>query len=197
MTPEARSNAMTILKNGDVGIGLTDPNATLQVCGDFDVVTGDYYMYVTDGSTVITYSSPRLPCDDSYEPDCPDTVITTDLGPVAYDQFTIPTGSRSYVYNRVGAVKLTVFGVDTTAGLVDVNADMDISGDVGITGDMDVSGKVGIGTTTPARRLHVSDIMRLEPRPTAPSSPGEGDMYMNSTTHKLMIYDGTTWQACW
>ena len=60
-----------------------------------------------------------------------------------------------------------------------------------------VEGSVGIGTYSPARALHVSDVMRLEPRATAPSSAAEGDMYMSSTTHKLMVYDGTTWQACW
>jgi len=56
---------------------------------------------------------------------------------------------------------------------------------------------VGIGTTNPARKLHISDAMRLEPRATAPSSPSEGDIYMDSTDHKLKVYDGTTWQACW
>jgi len=58
-------------------------------------------------------------------------------------------------------------------------------------------GHVGIGTGIPARALHVNDVMRLEPRSSAPSSPSEGDMYMDSTTHKLMVYDGSTWQACW
>ncbi len=62
---------------------------------------------------------------------------------------------------------------------------------------MTISGNVGIGTTSPARKLHVNDVMRLQPRATSPSSPAEGDIYMNSTTHKLMVYDGTTWQACW
>jgi hypothetical protein len=61
----------------------------------------------------------------------------------------------------------------------------------------DAGGKVGIGTTSPARKLHVKNVMRLEPVATAPSSPSEGDIYMDSTTHKLMVYDGTTWQACW
>jgi hypothetical protein len=56
---------------------------------------------------------------------------------------------------------------------------------------------VGIGTTNPARKLHISDVMRLQPRATAPSSPAEGDIYMDSTTHKLMVYDGTVWRACW
>ncbi len=61
---------------------------------------------------------------------------------------------------------------------------------------IDNSGYVGIGTTNPARTLHVNDVMRLEPRSSAPSNPSEGDMYMDGTTHKLMVYDGITWQAC-
>ena len=56
---------------------------------------------------------------------------------------------------------------------------------------------VGIGIKTPERSLHVNDVLRLEPRATTPSNPEEGDMYMDATTHKLMVYDGTTWQACW
>lgn len=56
---------------------------------------------------------------------------------------------------------------------------------------------VGIGVNSPARSLHVRDVMRLEPRDTAPANPAEGDIYMDSSTHKLMVYDGTVWQACW
>jgi hypothetical protein len=58
-------------------------------------------------------------------------------------------------------------------------------------------GNVGIGTTNPKRKLHVSDVMRLEPRTTAPSSAAEGDVYYDSTLKKLRVYDGTTWQNCW
>lgn len=30
-----------------------------------------------------------------------------------------------------------------------------------------------------------------------PAAPVEGQTYMDSTTHKLRVYDGTTWQDCW
>ncbi len=59
------------------------------------------------------------------------------------------------------------------------------------------SGYVGIGTTSPARTLHVSDVMRLQPRSSAPSGAAMGDMYFDSSTKKLMVFDGTTWKSCW
>ena len=43
--------------------------------------------------------------------------------------------------------------------------------------------------------LNISDI-HLTPG-SAPGSPTEGDIYMDSTTHKLRCYDGTAWQNCW
>jgi hypothetical protein len=38
------------------------------------------------------------------------------------------------------------------------------------------TGNVGIATTSPARALHINDIMRLEPRSTFPSLPSDGDV---------------------
>jgi hypothetical protein len=60
-----------------------------------------------------------------------------------------------------------------------------------------LDGNVGIGVTVPKRTLHIKDVMRIEPTATAPASPAEGDIYMNAVTHKLMVYDGTSWQTCW
>ena len=59
------------------------------------------------------------------------------------------------------------------------------------------SGNVGIGTSTPARTLHVKSVMRLEPIATAPTTPAAGDMYFDSTINKLRVFDGTVWQNCW
>ena len=58
------------------------------------------------------------------------------------------------------------------------------------------TGRIGIGETNPARKLHVSDAMRLEPIASAPTSPAAGDLYFDSTLNKLRCYDGTTWQNC-
>jgi len=57
-------------------------------------------------------------------------------------------------------------------------------------------GNVGIGTTIQARKLHVSDVMRLQPT-SAPLSPSEGYINMDSNDHNLKVYDGITWQDCW
>jgi hypothetical protein len=59
------------------------------------------------------------------------------------------------------------------------------------------NGNVGLNISAPQRTLHVNSVMRLEPIPTAPSSPAKGDMYFDSTLNKLRVYDGTTWQNCW
>lgn len=59
------------------------------------------------------------------------------------------------------------------------------------------NGNTGFGTSTPARTVHIKNVMRLEPLATPPSSPAAGDIYFSSITTKLMVYDGTAWQACW
>jgi len=58
-------------------------------------------------------------------------------------------------------------------------------------------GKLGVNVCKPQRNLHVKDVMRLEPRTTAPENASEGDLYYDATLHKLRVYDGTAWQNCW
>lgn len=57
--------------------------------------------------------------------------------------------------------------------------------------------QVGINIDNPQQILHVNDVMRLEPRSTAPANPSKGDIYMDDSSDKLMVYDGSIWQACW
>jgi hypothetical protein len=58
-------------------------------------------------------------------------------------------------------------------------------------------GNVGVNVAAPQRSLHIKDVIRLEPRNTAPENPVRGDMYYDGILNKLRVYDGTTWQNCW
>jgi hypothetical protein len=58
-------------------------------------------------------------------------------------------------------------------------------------------GYVGINVTKPVRNLHVKDVLRLEPRQTAPSSAAKGDIYFDGVLNKLRVFDGSVWQNCW
>lgn len=53
-------------------------------------------------------------------------------------------------------------------------------------------GNVGLGTSTPARKLHVSDAMRLQPIASPPASPASGDLYFD-TSEALCVYVGGAW----
>ena len=60
---------------------------------------------------------------------------------------------------------------------------------------VDASGQVGIGTTTPARPLHVAgtDGMRLAPS-ALPGTPGAGDIAIDSgASNTLKYYNGSAW----
>lgn len=54
------------------------------------------------------------------------------------------------------------------------------------------NGNVGIGTTTPARKLHISDAMRLEPITNPPSNPSQGDLYFDDSD-ALCVYVTAGW----
>lgn len=59
---------------------------------------------------------------------------------------------------------------------------------------IDASGNIGLGNSSPARTLHISDLMKLEPRSTAPTSPAAGDVYVDSTSPEaLCIYLNSAW----
>ncbi|MCX6335315.1 MAG: hypothetical protein NT092_13625, partial [Bacteroidia bacterium] len=45
--------------------------------------------------------------------------------------------------------------------------------------------------------VKIRDLLNLKPRAIAPSNPEEGDVYYDSNQHKLMVWNGTDWMACW
>lgn len=90
--------------------------------------------------------------------------------------------------------------VDPTENKLELNHEWSSGGDLNYHFSQDRlvikngPGYVGIGTTEPKRRLHVNDVMRLEPRAVAPASPEEGDLYINSTDHRIYCYLDGVWK---
>ncbi len=57
-----------------------------------------------------------------------------------------------------------------------------------------IQGKIGFGGVTPAKAVHINDILRLEPRTTPPPSPTYGDVYVNATDHHIYCFLGGIWK---
>ncbi len=54
------------------------------------------------------------------------------------------------------------------------------------------NGNVGIGTTLPARKLHISDAIRIEPSVVPPPAPMLGDIYVD-TSNAVCVYVDAAW----
>lgn len=91
-------------------------------------------------------------------------------------------------YNEAGSNKLYISNSDASFPLIYGEFD---------SGKLAINGSAGINVQRPVRDLHVKDVIRLEPRPQAPDDPSEGDIYMDSSDHKLKVYNGTEWKECW
>ncbi len=165
----------------DAAVGTETPTGTFEVSHD-----GSSPDFVVDANTgnigigTAPSSSAHLSASTSSDVTCGE-FTNWSTGGYSYGVRGLAQGSSGT--NHIGVYGYANFATNNWAGY--------------FQGNVYTSGNIGVGTTSPARKLHVSDVIRLEPRSTAPSSPSEGDIYMDSTTHKLMVYDGTAWQACW
>jgi hypothetical protein len=161
--------AMTIDIDGNIGVGTGNPEAPLHVAGDNNVIRLDHAGILDNPNFWI---SQNAYFDGTWQ-------RITDGNPTCGMAF------------------------NDELGLIDFHTDSLTTGEPSLGNEESLrlrianNGNIGIGTMSPARRLHITDVMRLEPRASAPSGPSEGDIYMDSVTHKLMVYDGTTWRACW
>ena len=159
-----------VVNNGSVGIGTSLPYAKLHVNGAIRLGTG-----------VRNYEV--LEVDPSYPVGWSPLINYGGIGIGSNDG-----NNRQMFMFTDGSTTDNIFTVATSQNNGSTwEADMVIRQD----------GNIGINTSSPARKLHINDVMRLEPRSSAPGSPSAGDLYFDSTTSKLRCYDGSAWQDCW
>jgi surface protein len=118
--------------------------------------------------------------------------------------FTVDAGVVTFTNNSTGADSyFWDFGDGNTSTDSDPIHTYAAEGEYTVTliatlecNDLSSTQSVSVNTIATAKVI-ITDVMNITPRATAPSGPSKGDIYMDNTTNKLMVYDGTTWQACW
>lgn len=170
------TTAMTFLAdNGRVGIGTTSPVTPLDVVGS-GRFTGNVAINgnLTTGliSTETYYSSHPVAA----------VVDGSAFGTVIH----APANGHLVVALRENDVRDS-FSIVSGGGNYGVDQALD-----SLVATFRADGNIGLGVAEPLRRLHMKDVLRIEPSAT-PSSPAAGDIYFDSTTNKLRCYDGTSW----
>jgi hypothetical protein len=179
------TDKFTVTPSGYVGLGTSDPASNLQIEGMSDGQEGRNFLWLKNNSTD-EFSDVDLKLssgDDSY-------TTLTHRGDY-YTLYGDEWRTTAVLWNNgKGLVLRTskpgIMYFEFYDGVTRFET-------ARFTGD----GKVGIGTKDPQRALHVNDVMRLEPRSTPPENPAEGDIYMDSSDHRLKVFDGELWQSCW
>jgi len=179
VTDSVTNSLLFVRDDGNVGIGTTSPDYRLDIGGDTASTSNTLRMVQADGGTAIRIGAGGANNDV--------TLLRVD-GESSVNEGESDSSNFGFSLKYKGSGSgngnsLAFFSDNQQAGS-QVEA-------LTILQD----GKVGIGTTTPARKLHVSDAMRLEPT-TTPASPSAGDIYFDSSTNKLRCYDGNIWQDC-
>ncbi|MCB9185561.1 MAG: tail fiber domain-containing protein [Flavobacteriales bacterium] len=167
-----RSNALTILKNGNTGIGTSAPSATLHVDGTMRYVDGNQaagFVATSDANGNITWTDPTTISTaadadgdatnelQTLSQSGTDVTLSNGGGTISVaDNDNDATNEYNTGVSLSGTqLQITDGGgtqtVDLTALVND--ADWTVSGNDQYSA---VSGRVGIGTTTPTSKLHVA-----------------------------------------
>jgi hypothetical protein len=163
--------------NGNVGIGTTNPSGKMHVYNADDSIPA----FVVSGSGNAIFNLTGV----------------FKVGNSSGEEFCIEPYGIAHMKRESGGYNLTIENPSTWSGQDYGAARFIANGGVyaiRADGKSYFNGNVGIGTTTPQRALHISDVMRLEPRASAPDNPSEGDIYVNSTDHHMYCYLNGAWK---
>ncbi|MCX6226514.1 MAG: hypothetical protein NTV01_17490 [Bacteroidia bacterium] len=217
--PKGHMNQLYLSTSGNVGIGTNSPQRILDVNGSalfridaskaiiFDNAGTALRMYTDDftggaiGKDLVIGTYPNGHMNQLYLSTSGKVGIGTNEPQRKLDVngqvlFRIDA-NKAIIFDKSGPA-LRMYTDDYTGGVI--GQDLVIGTYPNGHGNqlyLNTAGNVGIGTTNPQRKLHINDVLRLEPRNDAPASPAKGDIYFDGTLNKLRVYDGTTWQNCW
>ncbi len=173
------TGAMTITP----GAG-TNLNVSLSTTGDFAVNTDQLYVDTSAVKIGINQSSPATALD-----------VTGTINATAQ----INGVTANFTTGNITTVKATTInganldGNFTNGSILFSNTSGVLIEDQSSLYWDNVNKRLGVGTNIPQRTVHISDLMRLEPRSAAPSSPSLGDIYVDSDTNELCFFDGSSW----
>lgn len=165
-------------------------NITLSGLGDLAVNTSQFYVDSSAGNVGIGTTSINGILHLDKGTSNTDLVIEKDAGTQGRIVF--------HVEGSIGAVYAFNENEDIVIENETSNKDIIFKGnDGGVDTELarfdSSSARFGIGTSTPARKLHISEAIRIEPQSSPPSSPSLGDLYVDSDTNELCFYNGSSW----
>ena len=185
------TEAMSLASSGNVGIGTSAPSAKLEIRSESsgEMIWGTRYQSVVNGANLKLNHARGTAAAPLKLNDLDQGGYIDFLG---YARNAADTADDFVELGYIAGIVDGVDGQGRVGGALQFLTAPPSSATRVERLRISATGNVGIGTTNPARKLHISDAMRLEPIASPPASPAKGDIYYD-TSDALCAYIGVAW----